>query len=313
MKKDPYKVLGVGPSASTSEIKKKYYEQAKKLHPDANPNAPPEAQKKFAELTEAYEILSDAEKRKMFDSYGHAGAEQAQRGGGNGGPFGGAGGFGGRSPFGNAGPFGMNLDDLFSDLFAQALTVEVELSFLEAVRGCSKTVRWQTPSDARPREVELAIPAGVDDGMQLKAPGQGPARGRGRPPADLHILLRVQEHPVFFRAGLDLHVVQPVRLLDAILGGKVGVPTLDGSREVAISPGTQPADRVVLRGAGVRADEGTGDLFVHWDVVLPAPGALSKEHAALLRESLPEQPLPAAGRRRRSSLAQHVEQLLKRR
>lgn len=306
MKKDPYTVLGVRPDASAAEVKKRYYEQAKKLHPDANPNSP-EAAKQFADVTEAYEILSDAEKRRMYDAYGHAGAEHAGRGSGGGG---GGRGFGAGSPFGG---FGMNLDDLFSDLFAQALQVEVELSFIEAVRGCTKRVRWQTPNDPRPREVELAIPPGVDDGMQLKAPGQGPARGRGRPPADLHILLRVQEHPTFLRSGLDLHIVQPIRLIDALLGAKVAVPTLDGNADVAVSPGTQPADRVVLRGAGVRADGGgAGDLYVHWDVVLPDAGLLSKERAALLRELFADQPLPPAGRRRRGALAQTVERLLKR-
>jgi DnaJ-class molecular chaperone len=303
-------VLGLPRTASPADIKKKYYAFAKEHHPDKNPNDP-EAAKRFAEATEAYDLLSDPSKRTTYDQYGHAGADQS--GGGGGGQRGGNP-FGQGSPFGGFGgsPFGMNVEDLFADLFAASMQVEMQLSFMEAVRGCSKSVSYQTPNDPRPRTIELNIPAGVDDGMQLKAVGQGPPRGRGRPPSDLHILLRVQDHPVFIRSGLDVHVVQPVRLLDALFGSeRVKVPTLDGEREIPISAGTHQGDTVVLRKAGVAAGGAAGDLYVHWDVVLPTQ--LSKEQAALLKEIFADQTLPSRLRGEKSTYGKQLEQLLKRR
>lgn len=281
LKKDPYEVLGVPRSASSAEIKKRYYQAAREHHPDANPNNP-EAAKKFAEATEAYEILSDDAKRQAFDQFGFAGVDPDSAGP-DGNPFAGFQGFGGS-------PFGFGAADIFSELFAPIVQVEMELTFMEAVEGCTKKVQWQAPNDARPRVVELNIPPGVDDGMQLQAPGRGPPRGRGQRPGDLHVLLRVRPHHVFKRQGLDIHVVRPVRLVDALCGASVSVPTLDGESSVKLSPGTQPGAHTMLRGQGVKTQRRVGDLYVHWDVVLPR--RLNKEQSQLMREIFRDEPAP---------------------
>lgn len=154
----------------------------------------------------------------------------------------------------------------------------------------------------RARALTLSLPR--------QAPGRGPPRGKGRPPADLHILLRVAEHPTFIRAGLDIHVVQPIRLLDALFGAKIQVPTLDGDKEVNVSAGTQPGDRAMLRAKGVRLPGRVGDFFVHWDVILPKQ--VSAEHTALLKEVFAGQSLPSKAHGQRTQFSRHIEQLLKR-
>jgi molecular chaperone DnaJ len=292
VKEDYYATLGVAKDASKSDIKKSYYTKAKQHHPDTNAGDPAAA-KKFAELTEAYEVLSDAEKRQVYDQYGHAGME-----GGGGGGMGGMGGFGGF-----AGGRPMSPEDIFS-VFEEAfgggafnlggrqrrprrgrdVQVGVTLDLLEAAKGCRKTVSWRSPATGN-RSMEVTIPSGVDSGMNLRLTGEGeagPAGGAG--PGNLYISITVAEHTIFERDGNDLHVKVRLSLAEAILGGKVTIPTLDGDVALKVPAGTQAGDRRVMTGRGVQpaGGRGAGHQYVHFDVVVPRK--LSDRQRELIEE-----------------------------
>lgn len=278
-KDDYYEKLGVSKDASAAEIKKAYYNAAKKHHPDTN-KGDPAAAKKFAEATEAYEVLSDTDRRRQYDAYGHAGAEQ---GGpqGFGGPFGGPFGGGGMGGFGRGGT--VDAEDLFREfenLFSggarrqrgpprgRDVQAQLGLDFLEAVHGCRKTVAWRSPTSGQ-REVEVDIPAGVDSGMNLRLNGQG-EKGEGGN-GNLFIAIAVRDHEHFQRDGNDVHLQLRVSLAEAALGASVRVPTLDGPVTLKVPPGTQPGDRRVMQGRGIREPNGRGrgHQFVHFDVRIP--------------------------------------------
>lgn len=235
-KDDYYGALGVQRDSSKSDIKKAYYKMAKQYHPDTN-SGDPAAAKKFAELTEAYEVLSDDEKRRVYDQYGHAGLD-----GGPGGP-GGFGGFEGGRP--------MTPEDIFS-VFEQAfggqmggfsrqrgpargrdVQVGVSLDLAEAAKGCTKEVRWRSPS-AGAKSKEVQFPAGVDSGMNLKLAGQGEDGPGGS--GNLYISISVEEHPIFERDGADLHVKVRLSITEAILGAKIVIPTLEGKVSLKVRP-----------------------------------------------------------------------------
>jgi len=302
--RDPYEVLGVSKAASPEDIKKAYRKLAKKLHPDAN-KKDPKAANKFAELNGAYEIVGDDDKRKAFDR-GEIDAEGKPRfqgfegfGAGHPGGFGGdsvfetfsfgpggfqrSGGRGGRSGRGFGG-----FEDILKDVFSGArggrggvqfeeeeefppahggdVTATVSITLAEAAKGTKRRVQLPTG-----REVEVKIPAGLAEGQQIRLKGQGVAGARGRP-GDVLITVTVAPHPVFERAGADLRLELPVTLYEAVLGGKVRVPTLDGAVELAIPPGTSAGRTFRLKGKGFPAKEGTGDLLATVRIVLPEGG-----------------------------------------
>ncbi|KAL4446217.1 hypothetical protein ABPG77_003024 [Micractinium sp. CCAP 211/92] len=276
-----YSVLGVSRDANDSEIKKKYYQLAKKYHPDTN-QGDPEAAKKFQEVQRAYDTLRDPQKRQAYDGMGHAAYENMEAtggapGGGPGGPFPGAGFevdpdelF--REFFGGAGRGGGFQGTIFEHMFGgggggragfggarmrprPVVRTAMRVSFEEAVSGTSKLVdlsQLGIPGIGS-KAVEINIPAGVDNGFQLRLEGVVPA-SQGMPAGDLLVNIAVARSPVFQRDEFDLYVDVPIDMVDACLGTSVDVPTIDGSAEVKIKPGTQPGDKLRMRGYGVKMD-----------------------------------------------------------
>jgi DnaJ-class molecular chaperone len=295
--RDPYEVLGVPRGASAAAIKSAYRKLAKKHHPDANKNDPKSAAR-FSELNSANEIIGDEDKRKQFDRgeidaegkprfQGFPGGDPRARGASPGGGFesrtfrtGGAGpgGFGGggfedilNSMFSGGGvrgarpgagntfefdPGGIALD---LDL-SVAMTVSLE----ESVKGAEKRVRLPTG-----KELNVRIPAGVAAGQQIRLKGQGET-APGHPPGDLLIAVSIAPHPFFKVDGGDLRVDLPITLYEAVLGGKVRVPTLGNAVELSIPKNTSSGRTFRLKGKGLpKAAGATGDLFVTTRIMLP--------------------------------------------
>ena len=296
--RDPYEVLGVTRSASAADVKSAFRKLAKKLHPDANKHDP-KAASHFAELNAAYEIVGDKDKRKAFDK-GEIDAEGkprfegfARQPGASG--FGNEGGFesfsfgpeGLRSASGRAG-FG-GFEDILKDVFGargaggraragghfepedfgataaagRDITAALSITLAEAAKGVKKRVQLPTG-----KEVEVKIPAGLDEGQQIRLKGQG-LPGPGGRTGDLLITVSVTPHPLFQRDGVDLRLDLPVTLYEAVLGGKVRVPTLDGAVELAIPAGTNAGRTFRLKGKGFPAKERKGDLLATVRIMLP--------------------------------------------
>ncbi|GAC1552633.1 MAG: J domain-containing protein [Beijerinckiaceae bacterium] len=297
--RDPYDVLGVTKSASAGEVKKAFRRLAKKHHPDQNKNDP-KAQAKFSEVNAAYEILGDEKKRAEFDR-GEIDAEGKPRHPGFEGFPGGfrrsSGGpgqaehfefkFGGGNPFGRGGgrtnAAGIDPSDFLSDLFGGfaggrtqarpgapprgadvAATVEVPLA--EAVKGGRVVV--SLPSGKR---LEVSVPAGIEDGQQIRLKGQGEASLGGGAAGDAIVTVRIGKHPQLRVDGRDLRLELPITLYDAVLGGKVAAPTLDGQVELTIPRRSNGMRTLRLRGKGLPASGGraAGDLLVSLRIVLP--------------------------------------------
>jgi DnaJ-class molecular chaperone len=300
--RDPYQIIGVAKDASQADVKKAFRKLAKQHHPDQNPNDP-KAKEKFAELNAAYEILGDEKKRGAFDR-GEIDAEGKPRGfegfpGGGGFRRGGAGGagpggaqhfefnFGGGSPFDAA--------DLFSDLFGASagrgrggpgagrgagagrgggaprqpgadVALETHVSLETALHGGK--ARVLTPSG---KTLEINVPAGVEEGKQIRLRGQGQPGPAGGPPGDALVTVHVQKHPHFRVDGRDLRLDLPVTLYEAVLGGKVEAPTLSGKVELTLPPKSNSGKTLRLRGKGLPAsgDHPAGDLLVTLRITLP--------------------------------------------
>jgi DnaJ-class molecular chaperone len=288
--RDPYTVLGITKAADAAEIKKAFRKLAKKYHPDQSSD--PKAKERFAEVSSAYEILGDEKKRGAFDR-GEIDAEgkprfQGFEGFGAGGP----GGFGRRSSGGGFENFEFNAGgrpgqggafdpaDLFGDLFgarrgggAQARTlprgedvaVQVSIDLAEAVRGCKTIVTLPAG-----RKLEVSIPAGIEDGKQIRLKGQGQASPYGGEAGDALVTVRIAKHPFLRIDGNDLRLDLPLTLYEAVLGAKVNVPTLDGKVELNIPAGSNGGRTLRLRGKGLPiAKGGAGDLLVSLRIVLP--------------------------------------------
>jgi DnaJ-class molecular chaperone len=291
--RDPYTVLGVPKSSSEDDIKKAFRRQAKVLHPDRN-TTDPKAKDKFAELNSAYEILGDAKKRKQFDS-GEIDAEGKPRfqgfpGGGAG--FGGAG-FGGARTGAGGGPFGGNFDasDIFAEFFrggmggADARTarrrtpapgpdlkVVATISLTDAIKGT--TTRIAMPGG---RNLDVSIPAGVTDGKVIRLKKQGHPSAEGGVHGDALITIRVTQDPRFTIDGKNLRTRLQIPLEDAVLGGTVRVPTLDGAVEISIPPYSSSGQTLRLKGKGLPMPEGTGDLFATIEITIPKEPDLELE------------------------------------
>jgi molecular chaperone DnaJ len=339
-KRDYYEVLGVAKNASEADIKKAYRKLALQHHPDKNPDDK-QAEEKFKEAAEAYEVLSNAEKRSRYDQFGHAGVGSAGYGGG-----------------------GMNMDDIFSqfgDIFGSAfggsfgggrgssrtvrgtnLRVKMKLTLEEVADGVKKKIKvnklvnaegvtyknctncngtgrvtrvaqtflgaMQTqsacnvcqgagkmidkkPADAdnqglkrREEVIEIDIPAGVEDGMQLSVTGKGNAGPFNGVPGDLIVVIEEVPHPDLRRDAENLHYEAFVNLVDAILGETIEIPTVHGKAKIKVDPGTQSGKMLRLRGKGlpVLQGYGQGDLLVHINVWTPTK--VSKEEREILEK-----------------------------
>lgn len=287
MAKDFYGILGVHRGADDKEIKAAYRKLARKYHPDVNPNDRT-AETRFKEISEAYDVLSDAEKRRMYDQFG-ANWDQMQQAGAtpDGEGFhmpGGMGGFesifeqifsgGGR----HGGGFHMNFEDLE---IQQPRDVEkvVEVSLEEVDAGSKRTLTYQTMDAQRTRDgistvpstkkVEVKIPAGIQDGKKLRVPGKGAAGANGRA-GDLYVAIKWLPHPMFTPHGDNLEVEVPVTYTTAALGGEIRVPTLRSKVTMKIPPGTQSGQTFRLAGQGIsRLGGGRGDLMAKIKITVP--------------------------------------------
>jgi molecular chaperone DnaJ len=351
-KRDYYEVLGVRRDASQDELKRAFRRLAMQHHPDRNPGDPAAAER-FKEINEAYAVLSDPEKRRAYDMFGHAGVGQAGVGQGTAG-------FGGFEGFG----FGDIFESFFGDAFGSFgrrtanrsvrgddLRYDLTISFEEAYRGTEKEIEisrlvtcpacggagaqpgtgWETCGTCggsgqvrrqaqsifgavvnittcpacsgagrvlrtpcgechgqgrveRRRRLSVRIPPGVDTGSQIRLAGEGEAGLRGGPPGDLYIVLKVKPHPQLRRQDEDVIYDLRINMVQAALGDRIEVPTLDGPVEIAIPAGTQPGQTFRLAGRGV-PDVRTGrrgDQFVKVQVVIPRD--LTQEQKELLRK-----------------------------
>ena len=286
MARDPYEVLGVKSDASESDIQKAFRKMAKKYHPDLHPGDK-KSEDRFKEVNAAYDIVGDAHKRARFDrgEIDASGAEIHRNpfaGGGRhpGGGFGGGGFQGGFSHGGAAGGFAFDdLSDLFGGVFrgrggpfgqgvptqGEDLRFTLEVDFTDAMTGGKK--RITLPGG---KSLDVAIPAGIGDGQTIRLKGQG-APGAGGPPGDALIEVKVRPHAQFKREGRDIHYELPVSLGEAILGGKVEVPTVHGLVTLTIPASANTGTRMRLKGKGVPATkrEPAGDQYVTLKVVLP--------------------------------------------
>ncbi|MFW6126019.1 MAG: molecular chaperone DnaJ [Chloroflexota bacterium] len=373
-KRDYYEVLGVDRSASADEVKRAFRRQAMKYHPDRNREDG--AEQRFKEVNEAFEVLSDPEKRSAYDRFGHAGAGFGQ-------------GFGQGFGTGFDDVFG-GLGDIFDTFFGGAATrgrrgpqqgtdlhYSITISFEEAVFGCEKELNVErvekcshcggSGSEAgsqpekcpecggtgqvrrvqrsvfgrfvniaacprcggegyiitRPcpycrgsgrererRRIMVAIPAGVDDGSQLRISGEGNAGSRGGGPGNVYVTINVEEHPLFERRGDDILYDLPVNVAQAALGDEVEVPTLEGTVALKIPPGTQTGRIIRLkdRGAPHLRSNGRGSELVMVHVVTPEN--LTKEQRRLLNElknTLGEAKMPKDGKGLRDRLRDILE------
>ena len=296
--KDYYKTLGVTKEATPEEIKRAYRALARKHHPDVS--KAPDAAKRFKEVNEAHEVLSDPAKRTRYDQLGPDWERYASAGD-NG--QGGRGGFQwvrtgrpGQDPFGGETDF----SDFFRTLFGDAADGhfgergtrraragadaehELEVTFNDAYRGAERTLELRR--DGGPtRSLNVKIPAGVRDGQRIRLGGQGGAGSGGGPAGDLYLRIRVRPHPFFTRDGDDLRAELPVALHEALLGAEVAVPTPKGRVALRIPPETQNGRTIRLAGQGMpRRGGGFGDLYVTVTIVLPQK--LSDRERELMRE-----------------------------
>jgi DnaJ-class molecular chaperone len=332
--RDPYEVLGVSKSASPEDVKKAYRKLAKKLHPDSN-KKDPKAADRFAELNSAHEIVGDADKRKQFDRgeidaegkprfHGFEGFGGRPGAGGFGtregnfesftwGPDGfrrtttrngpGAQGAGGPGAggfedilsgiFGRGGRAGgpqFEAEDIGSAIRGQDLTATAVISLSEAAHGGTRRLELPTA-----KEVEFKIPPGITDGMQIRLKGQGMPAPHGGPPGDVLITIQVAPHPLFKIEDKNLRLELPITLYEAVLGGKVRVPTLDGAVELAIPPNTSSGRTFRLKSKGLPGKP-PGDLYVVTKIVLPdGKDARLEELMKEWREKNPHDPRSGMG------------------
>ena len=273
---DYYQVLGVNKNATEEEIKKAYRKMARKLHPDLNPNDK-EAHKKFQQVNEANEVLSDPEKRKKYDQYGkdwaHADQfEKAQQSRSN--TSEGPQGFGGdfdddgfssffESMFGNTGRSGRSRQGKFR---GQDYNSELRLSLRSAAATHQQTL------SINGKNVRITIPAGVENGQVIKLKGHGAPGINGGPNGDLYITFVIENDPRYKRNGDDLYVTEDLDLYTAVLGGEITIETLTGKIKLKVNPETQNGTKTRIKGKGfpVYKKEGQyGDLYITYNIKIP--------------------------------------------
>lgn len=336
--RDFYQVLGVARTASADDIKKAYRRLARQYHPDLHAGAKKtEMEKKFKELNEAHEVLSDPEKRKKYDRYGaqweQAEAFEKARQQGSAQGFGWQqtgteyGGeafsdifeniFGGRSRAGAARGFAMPGEDL---------ETEVSLTLREVLSGVTKRVSLREPilcsscrgtgslrgqpcpsclghgSTSESKTIEVKIPAGVQDGTRVRLAGKGLPGSNGGKRGDLYLRVMIESSPVFRRQGSDLHVTLPIYPWEAALGAEIMAPTLGEPVRVKIPPGSRAEGKLRLRGKGLpSAAGGHGDLFLNIQIVMP-PSTTEEEQALFERLGRGKHPDPRADLLKQSKL-----------
>lgn len=321
-KRDYYEVLGVDRKADAGAIKRAYRKLAKKYHPDTNAGDA-QAEQRFKEVSEAYSVLSDPEKKKLYDQFGHSVFDGSAPEGGGAGAYGGNGGYR-EYHFENG-----NMDDLFGDLFGNMfhgrqksgfqgfygsdfgnsgydggfyrdgfhggsfqqkgsdLRAEVSVSFDEAAFGCDKVITLQDPerADGRSQSLQVHIPAGIDTGKSIRLRGKGMAGSRGGEPGDLLLRVKVGSRPGFERKGMDVYTTVNIPYTTAVFGGEALVETLSGNVMCKIKEGTQSGSKIRLRGKGIVSMK---DPSVHGDqyvaVQIQVPRNLGTEARQKLKE-----------------------------
>jgi len=280
---DYYQVLGIPKTASEKEIKDAYRKLARKHHPDLNPKDP-EANKKFQQLNEANEVLSDPEKRKKYDKYGEnwqRGEEyekyqqQQQRSSQQSRSYAGEEGAGFES-FG-----GEDFSDFFQSMFGQGgrsaggrqakyrgqdFNAELQLNLKDVAESHKQTLT------VNGKNIRLTIPAGVENGQTIKIAGHGGPGANGGPAGDLYITFVVNDDERFKRIGRDLYATTKLDLYTAVLGGDVTVDTLTGKVKIKVKPETQNGTKVKLKGKGMpvyKKENEFGDLYVTYDIQIP--------------------------------------------
>ena len=278
-----YEILGLSKGASDDEIKKAFKKKAMKFHPDRTGNDK-SAETKFKEAKEAYDVLSDPQKKSMYDQYG-----TTDFGGGFGG------GFGGRSQGGfNASGFEDVFEDLFGDIFGGGrarnpnraykgadLEYHLQLTLEEAAFGIEKVVKFRTKNEDK--EISVSIPAGVDNGDRVRLSGKGEPGINQGPPGDLFIRVVLEKHSIFERDGNNLYCNVPISFAEATLGAEIEIPTLSNKKvSIDIPPGTQTGKYSRLRGKGIKSVRGgnIGDLMC--SVQIETPVNLSNEQKNIL-------------------------------
>ncbi|MCR5666150.1 MAG: DnaJ domain-containing protein [Eubacterium sp.] len=287
--RDYYEVLGVDKSADASTIKKAYRKLAKKYHPDTNKD--PKAEELFKDVTEAYNVLSDEKKKKLYDEFGRMGLEEGfdadaarrytryqEPGGGFhfeyqgdgmdlddilSGMFGGFGGFGSHSFHANTHTQSMRGEDI---------TADIEVDFRDAMLGCDHTIVISDSATGKSRNLSVHIPAGIDSGKTIRLKGQGNPGYRGGASGDVLLKVKVKEDSNYSRKGYDLYTTVRIPYTTAVLGGKARVHTFYGDVECVIKAGTQAGSKIRLRGKGaphMKDVSQKGDLYVTIEILVP--------------------------------------------
>ena len=299
--KDYYEILGVKKAATEDEIKKAYRTLAKKFHPDKN-KGNKEAENKFKEISEAYAVLSDKEKREQYDRMGREAFSFGGGGGGGGNPFAGF----DFSQFSNRGgpraarsgarrqSSGGGFTDIFSDLFGGGgfeegpsrghdVDAELTITFRDAVLG--NTMDLSVGGD----HIKVKIPEGVSEGQRIRLRGKGGHGASGGPPGDLNVLIHVQPHPFFERRGDDVYIDLPITVGEAIRGAEVEVPTIRGPVRARIPAGTQGGQTFRLSGKGVKKQgEAHGDHY--YRVVITVPREAPADAVEKIEQQYAENP-----------------------
>ena len=272
---DYYNVLGIDKKASDEEIKKAYRKLARKLHPDVNPNDK-EAHKKFQQVNEANEVLSDPVKRKKYDQYGkdwkHADQYDQQRQSQRQSPFGGGG-----QHFGGEGD--NDFSSFFESMFGgstgrsrqtkfkgQDYNAELKLQLTDALETHPQTLT------VNGKNIRITIPAGIENGQVIKLKGHGAPGVNGGTAGDLYITFSIAVHPRFKRMGNDLYTSASIDLYTALLGGETTIDTLNGKVKLKVNPETQHGTKIRLKGKGFpiyKKDGEAGDLYINYDIKLP--------------------------------------------
>jgi curved DNA-binding protein len=291
MAKDYYAVLGVAKNADQEAIKKAYRKLALKHHPDKNPGNK-QAEETFKEITEAYAVLSDPEKRRQYDQFGEAGFHQR---------------YSQEDIYRNFDvgdifrEFGFGTDDIFSHLFGggargrspfpggrgqpvkgQDYVMHLTIPFRLAAQGGKKRIEYRGAQGVE--QLQVTIPAGVESGQKLRVAGKGGSSPAGGPPGDLFLEIKVETDPTFSRDGRDLLVKVRIPFSGACLGTTADVPTLDGTKRVKVPAGIQSGGKIRLKGFGVPAGkkDQRGDLYAVIEITVPAK--LSHEQRQLLEK-----------------------------